>query len=527
MKPLKSSQVDLAIVGGGINGAGLALLAAKAGLSVALFEKDDFASGTSSKSTKLIHGGIRYLEQYRFSLVFESLHERQKLLKLAPHLIHPISILLPCYKTDRRPPWMLKIGLWLYDILAGSSNIARHRWYSAEETKIIAPTLKTDGLKGCGLYYDAQVNDARLVLENILAAEEAGADCLNYCCVNQIDREEGFVRVFFQESRTKENGVLQAKCLVNAAGPWANQITKLISENALSLIRPTRGSHIVMPEVLSQHAVLIMTPKDNRIIFIVPWRGFSLVGTTDLDDPDDPNKVAPTEEEIQYLLREASRVFPGSIWDRNQVLSAFSGLRPLAWSGGEQASSLSREDKIQSEGNVISIVGGKLTTYRSMAEKAMRKILKITGQSKKIPRDLKLPGSIENSWDEFLKKNVPQWISTFKISESQANHLAGLYGQKARDVLALIEKDARFREPLHADRPELSAQVVYAVLSEKACHLEDVMLRRLEIGYSPQRWGSASEKASRLMAEQLGWDETNRLVELEHYRQSLFPTPDK
>jgi len=270
MKPLKSSQVDLAIVGGGINGAGLALLAAKAGLSVALFEKDDFASGTSSKSTKLIHGGIRYLEQYRFSLVFESLHERQKLLKLAPHLIHPISILLPCYKTDRRPPWMLKIGLWLYDILAGSSNIARHRWYSAEETKIIAPTLKTDGLKGCGLYYDAQVNDARLVLENILAAEEAGADCLNYCCVNQIDREEGFVRVFFQESRTKENGVLQAKCLVNAAGPWANQITKLISENALSLIRPTRGSHIVMPEVLSQHAVLIMTPKDNRIIFIVP-----------------------------------------------------------------------------------------------------------------------------------------------------------------------------------------------------------------------------------------------------------------
>ena len=237
-------EVDLAIIGGGINGAGLAAQAAQAGLSVVLFEKGDFASGTSSKSTKLIHGGIRYLEQARFGLVFEALHERHHLLEIAPHLVHPIPFLLPTYQGDQRPSWMLKIGLWLYDLLAGTKNIAPHHWFTPTEALEKAPGLNPAGLKGCGLYYDAQVNDARLVMENILAAEKAGAACLNYCQVNQLAQEEDGIRLFYQDQRTNESGVLKAKCLVNASGPWANQTAKLLSENVLNLVRQIGRAHV-------------------------------------------------------------------------------------------------------------------------------------------------------------------------------------------------------------------------------------------------------------------------------------------
>jgi glycerol-3-phosphate dehydrogenase len=525
MKPSEISQVDLAIIGGGINGAGLAAQASHAGLSVALFEKGDFASGASSKSTKLLHGGIRYLEQYRFPLVFEGLHERHRLMNLAPHLSRAIPFLLPSYKTDQRPAWMLKIGLWLYDLLAGAQNIGRHHWFSPGEALKKAPALKKDGLKGCGLYYDAQVNDARLVLENVLAAEEKGAHCFNYCRVTQIDGGSPLARVFYRDELSNESGVITASCLVNASGPWANQTAKMLSENALKLVRPTRGTHIVLPEILPDYAVLIATPKDNRVIFVIPWRGYSLVGTTDLDDPGNPDLTHPTEEEIQYLLSEAGRVFPGYEWNRNKVIAAFAGLRPLAWADDNHASSVSREDKILRDGNRLTIVGGKLTTYHAMASKALAQVLQILQKKPGGKWHDRLPGAPDKPWGLFLKEETSKWVSKYGIKESEASHLVHLYGQKAGDVLNLLEKNPGFREPLHPERPELLAQVAYAIQNEKAIHLEDVMLRRLEIGYSRQRWGPASEKASRLMAELLGWDESVRQKELELYKQRLYPQP--
>ncbi len=525
MKPSEISQVDLAIIGGGINGAGLAAQAAQAGLSVALFEKGDYASGTSSKSTKLIHGGIRYLEQARFSLVFEALHERRRLIELAPHLAHPIPFLLPSYQGDKRPGWMLRIGLWLYDFLAGTQNIAKHRWFSPAEALKIAPNLKAEGLTGCGLYYDAQVNDARLVLENILAAEKAGAHCFNYCRVVQIDKDASQVRVFFHDDRSNEGGVVTASCLVNASGPWANETAKLLSGDALKLVRPTRGTHIVVNQVLPTHAVLVTTQKDNRIIFIIPWRGYSLVGTTDLDDPENPDRVKPTEEEVQYLLTEAARVFPGSSWKRSGVLSAFAGLRPLAWSDGGHASSVSREDRILRSGNMLTIVGGKLTTYHAMAGKALGKVLNILGKNTGPKSFQPLPGTPPVPWDLFLKKESSRLAARHGVTETQAAHLVGLYGQRTSEIFELLEQDPSLREPLHPERPEILAQVFFAVKNELALHLEDVMLRRMEIGYSPQRWGSASDKVSKLMAELLGWDENVRQKELERYKQLLHPLP--
>src|ERR1700722_2117280 len=305
-------QVDLLIIGGGINGAGLAALAAHSGFSVVLLEKGDFASGTSSKSTKLIHGGIRYLEQARFPLVFEALHERSHLLKLAPHLGHPLAFLLPVYNVDQRLPWKLKIGLWLYDLLAGVHNIARHQWFSPSETLELAPTLRGEGLLGCGLYYDAQVNDARLVLENILAAEQAGAHCLNYHqALSTSDTNGSFTEIRFQDLQSGKENNISARCVVNASGPWANQTAKLFQTDSAPLVRPTRGTHLVVEQVLGEKAVLITTRQDKRVIFVIPWRGYSLVGTTDLDDSGDPDQTKPSEAEIDYLLTEAARLFPG------------------------------------------------------------------------------------------------------------------------------------------------------------------------------------------------------------------------
>ncbi|HTA77258.1 MAG TPA: glycerol-3-phosphate dehydrogenase [bacterium] len=526
MPHLIPSKVDLVIIGGGINGAGLAAQAAQAGLSVVLFEKDDFASGTSSKSTKLFHGGIRYLEQARFSLVFEGLHERNKLLTMVPHLARPVSFLLPVYKGDQRPAWMLKIGLMLYDLLAGSHNIAKHQWFSPQEALAKAPALRSQGLKGCGLYYDLQTNDARLVLENILAAEQAGAKCFNYHQVTDIDQEAAGYHVTYWDDLAQKTGTLFTSCLVNASGPWANETAEMISSGADKLVRPTRGTHIVVPEILTDHAVLITTKGDNRIIFVIPWRGYSLIGTTDIDDSTNPDSTHPTQEEIDYLIEQAARVFPGASLTKEKVISAFAGLRPLAWGNEKQASSVSREDQIIRKRRLITIVGGKLTTYHLMAQHALQQVMQILDR-KNPNRAASLPGLPDKPWVEFLKTSVANWMVAYDLTAAQADHLAHLYGQRAEQVLALTKENAKLKQPLHPDRPELGAQVIFAVQKEKALHLDDVMLRRLEIGYSAQRWGQSSETASHLMAQELEWDEDTRLKELEAYRTQLFPQPPR
>jgi len=521
----ETSEVDLVILGGGINGAGVAYQAAQAGLSVALFEKNDFASGTSSKSTKLIHGGIRYLEHFHFSLVFESLRERYRLLQTAPHLVRPLSFLLPCYLGDRNPPWMLKIGLWLYDILAGSHRIAFHQWLTQEQSLQKAPFLKKEGLLGCGVYFDAQVNDARLVLENILGAEEKGAACWNYRAVTQLNKAEDGYHVFYKDEKTGESGVLKARCLLNATGPWANLTAKLLGDDGVVLVRPTRGSHIVVSQVIPGHAVLITTPKDNRIIFVIPWQGFSLVGTTDLDDSTDPDHLVPTEDEIQYLLNEASRVFPGQSWERSKVISAFTGLRPLAFSTGDSASAVSREDRILAEGRLVTIVGGKLTTYRSMAEKALKKIMIILNKKAALPASDRLPGTPNVPMDEFLDTQKKQAAGKYFLAGDQFEYLANLYGQRAWKVLKLLEENPAWAERLHSNRPEILAQVVFAVREEKAVHLDDVLMRRLEIGYSPERWGEAAQKAAHCMEAILDWPKSRTKEEIQRYRHKLFPSP--
>jgi len=518
------SQTDLVIIGGGINGAGLAALAAYSGLSVVLFEKGDFASGTSSKSTKLIHGGIRYLEQGRLSLVLGSLRERRHLLECAPHLVHPLPFLLPVYRDDPRPAWKLKIGLWLYDLLAGPRNISRHRWYSPARIHDKVPTLRGQDLTGCGLYFDAQVNDARLVLENILAAQQAGARCLNYCGVTKVESAPDGFKVRYRREGGSIDGTLHTSFLVNASGPWANRTSEILPTHPQKWVRPTRGTHIVVPQVLPEEAILVQA-RDGRVLFVIPWRGCSLVGTTDLDESGNPDTLQPMESEINYLLKEASRVLPSLDWSRKKVISAFSGLRPLAWTEGGQTSSVSREDRIERQGRTLTIVGGKLTTYQTMARKALKLVQEALGRRKASHGFPSLPGTPQGPWGPFLRDTVSRWRVPNRVDPTLPYHLAKLYGAVGEKVLDLLRNDEKLREPLFNGGQDVAAQIAYAVREEKAVHLTDLLFRRLELGYGPHRWGPVAETASRVMARELDWSEEVRLAELDRYRKELFPAP--
>jgi glycerol-3-phosphate dehydrogenase len=521
----KPSQVDLAIIGGGINGAGLAALAAKNGLSVVLFEKGDFASGTSSKSTKLIHGGIRYLEHGHFPLVFEALHERHNLLKKAPHLVYPLPFLLPCYQTDHRKPWILRTGLWMYDSLAGLQNIHRHQWLTSQQVIQQFPQINAEQLQGCGLYYDAQTNDARLVLENIFAAEQAGAICMNYCQVLNVETHKTFIEVFYQ-SQPSQTQSLTASCLVNASGPWSNDLYQMIFKKKQTLVRPTRGSHLIIPKLLDHFAVLITNQQDHRIIFVIPWRNYSLIGTTDLDDSRSPDQVCPSQEEVNYLLHEAGRIFPSLRRTTPPILAAFSGLRPLASSDlYKSTSSISREDRIIQNENILSIVGGKLTTYQSMARKLLFKIFDILNLKHRPWLDTHLPGTPLMPWSEFLKEIPPQWSARYALAQDQIRFLINLYGQQAEKILNLTVENPRTAQPIHPDRPEIFAQILYAVQFEKAKHLDDVLLRRLELGYTPYQWGPMCTSIASYMAELLSWTPQQLQEELKTYRLKLFPFP--
>lgn len=521
---LVPARTDLAIIGGGINGAGLAALAAYSGLSVVLFEKGDFASGTSSKSTKLIHGGIRYLEQGRLSLVLESLRERRHLLDHAPHLVRPLPFLLPVYRGDARPAWKLKMGLWLYDLLAGPRNMSQHQWFSPARMHDRAPALRRQDLTGCGLYFDAQVNDARLVLENILAAQQAGARCLNYCGVTQAETVPDGFKVRYRREGGSIDGVLHASFLVNAGGPWANRISEILPSHPQKWVRPTRGTHIVVPQALAEEALLIQA-GDGRVLFVIPWRGCSLVGTTDLDEPGNPDTLQPTESEISYLLKEAAKALPTMDWSRKRVISAFCGLRPLAWKEGGQASSVSREDRIEGKGRTLTIVGGKLTTYQAMARKALKSIQATLGRRKASHGFPALPGAPQEPWATFLRDKVARWRVPHLVNPTLPYHLAKLYGATGEKILDLLRNDDKLREPLSNGLQDVAAQIAYAVREEKAVHLTDLLFRRLELGYGPHRWGTASETASRIMARELDWSEEVRLAELERYRMELFPSP--
>lgn len=375
-----AAEFDVIIIGAGINGAGIARDAAMRGLKVLLLDKGDIASGASSASTRLIHGGLRYLEHFEFGLVRESLRERETLLRIAPHLVKPLTITIPIYNQSKRGRATIRAGMIAYDLLSWGKSLPRHRMLSRAETLKQSPGLNQEGLLGAAQYFDAQVEFAeRLVVENVLDARERGAEVMTYAPVTKLT-VEGVE--FVSDGETH---FARASLIVNAAGPWVDQLLERAPVESERLIGGTKGSHIVVPPFpgASKSAIYLEAQSDGRPFFIIPWNGNYLIGTTDVRFEDDPDQVRSEWWEIDYLLAETNRAFPDAGLTHERILFTYSGVRPLPWTRNEDEQSITRRHFIREHPrmkNLLSIVGGKLTTYRSLAEGCVDLIFRKLGR---------------------------------------------------------------------------------------------------------------------------------------------------
>jgi glycerol-3-phosphate dehydrogenase len=488
---LARGQYDLLVIGGGINGAAIAHLGVCCGLRVALLEKGDFASGTSSKTTKLIHGGLRYLEHLEFDFVRESLKERAIQLKSAPHLVKPIPFIIPVYKTDRRPLWMMKLGVWLYDLLSTPYSLGHYRSLSAEEIVQLVPELNRDGLVGGVEYYDAQMDDARLCLENVLSADAKGAHVANYTEVVSFIKENGkVIGVQARDLLEKTTFEVRSKKTVCAVGPWSNLLLKMDNRHTKPRIRPTKGIHIVYRPQISPQALVIPSHQDNRIFFVIPWKGHSLVGTTDTDYTASPDEVGVEEEDIRYLLEESKRVFPQIEFKKEDIITTFAGLRPLVDHAG-QPSKVSRKHTIEETySGLIFVTGGKYTAYRKIAEECLRKFTPIP-----VDTDYPLYGAGE------IKETPQDAAKRCELPKETIELLMSQYGTRYQDVLRLTETDPQLRERLCGCSPMIEAQVVYAIQTEMAQTLDDIVWRRLGLGFYDCPTKNCREVIQRILKE--------------------------
>jgi glycerol-3-phosphate dehydrogenase len=372
---LSAGPFDLLVIGGGITGAGIARDAALRGLRTALVERDDFASGTSSRSSRLVHGGVRYLEHGYLHLVFESSRERRILLAIAPDLVHPLQFTWPVYRGARLPRWKIVAGLWLYDLLSLFRNAHPHRALSADAVLAEEPRLRRDTLTGGALYFDAATDDARLTLANVLSAVEAGAAAINYAAATALLTEEGRVCGATVHDRIAGTTFdVRARVVVNACGPWTDTVARLADPAAPPALRGSKGVHITVPaeRIGNRNAVTMLDPADGRVMFTLPGGDVTIIGTTETETTEDPHEVRPTAVDVQYLVDAANAFWPGAQLTISDVITAWAGIRPLIASHAANAGSASREHAITvGKQGVVAITGGKLTTYRAMAEEVV------------------------------------------------------------------------------------------------------------------------------------------------------------
>ena len=471
IEKFKNKNFDLLIIGGGINGSAIAHLSAKEGMKVALLEKGDFASGTSSKSTKLMHGGIRYLENLELDLVYESLRERYIQLTAAPHLVKPLQFIIPVYKKDKRPLWMMHLGVFLYDLLAGKYKIKKHKRLNKKEVLEKEPSLKKEGLLGGLTYYDAQMDDARVCLENVLSADEAGASVSNYVKTISFIKENGkAVGVIARDELGGEKFEIRAKKIICAAGPWTNELLRIDHHKAKKRIRMTKGVHIVYKEKITNSAILVTSKSDKRIFFVIPWKDKTLIGTTDTAHVGNPDFVKTNKEDIDYLLNEAERVFPGIQIDKEKIIHTFAGLRPLIRKWGSPSKVSRRHLFHETPSGIIFVVGGKYTTYRRIAELCVNKIKK--GSDGK---EFKLFGS------GAIKENPGAVASQYGVDIKLIQNLIKRYGARYKNVLELIKERPILKEKIFNNPPITGAEIFYSLKTEMAEKAEDVLDRRLSI----------------------------------------------
>lgn len=510
---------DLFVIGGGINGAAVARDAVLRGLSVAVIERADFASGTSSRSSKLVHGGVRYLQYGEIPLVLEACRERDLLrLRLAPHLVRAQPFIYPIYEDDDLPLWQLRAGLLMYDLLAGFHNVRTHRPLSVAAVREQEPALLAEGLRGGALYYDCWTDDARLTIETALAARRGGAATLNHVEVVALEKDSGgrLAAARVRDRFTGESQRVRARCFVNVAGPWLDRVRRLDDAGAPPRLRATKGVHAVFDRrrIGNRDAIVIRGVGDSRVMFAIPWQEQTLIGTTDTYFDGDPADVAADADDIDYILASTNRAFPNANVTARDVIATYAGLRPLVAPEDEMdESEVSREDEIfESPSGLISLGGGKLTTHRHVAERIVDQVARRVGRRVGPCRTMKVPlpgaaGMVAGS----VMDGPPA---------TGEEHVRARYGAAAAEVAATINGGPGGR--IVGDLPDLMVEVVYAVEHEMAMTLDDVLVRRVSVHLRSRERGERVARAvAAVMAEHLGWDNDRIEAEVVSYLASL------
>jgi len=524
---LRRDRFDVLVIGGGVTGCGVALDAAARGLAVALVEKDDIASGTSSRSSKLVHGGLRYLQQKEFALVYENLHERQRLLRNAPHLVHVLPFLIPVFGrsgvANRAYAKAIGSALWLYDLTGGWRVGKLHQRISRAEALAHLPTLRTDALVDAFLYYDAQTDDARLTLALArTAAIDHGACVVNHARVVELTRaNDGWVDGAVLAGDGCDGLSVRARCVVNATGVWADELRAMDHGPDTGSIRPAKGIHVtVAASALPCDVAAVLTANDKRSIFVVPWSAGALpltyLGTTDTDYDGPIDDPQCTAQDVAYVLDTVNRWVSRPLTTED-IVGSWAGLRPLLVGDdkGEKTKDLSRRHKVTtSPSGVVTIGGGKLTTYRKMAEDTVDVIVARIGGARRCPTK-RLPLLGAPGLDEVSQARL-------NLSPAVAAHLAGRYGTEARVVAALVASDPSLGRPIVAGLPDVRAEVVHAARHEMATTVDDVLARRTRLRLQARdASAAAAADVAALLAGELGWDSDEACRQTEAYRASV------
>ncbi|HKP16581.1 MAG TPA: glycerol-3-phosphate dehydrogenase/oxidase [Gemmatimonadaceae bacterium] len=500
---------DLLVIGGGITGAGVARDAALRGLRVALVEGHDYASGTSSRSSRLVHGGVRYLEHGELGLVFESSRERRTLQRIAPHLVRPLAFTWPVYRGARVPRWKLGAGLLLYDVLSLFRN-RRHERLDARAVHTSEPALRTEGLVGGARYWDAATDDVRLTLATVLSAQRAGAVVLNHASVVGLVRREGRV-TGATVTNTLDDGTatVHARVVVNATGPWSDAIERMADTRAGAGVRGSKGVHVIVARsrVGNTSAVTLTAPQDGRVMFVLPSGYYTIIGTTDTYDAEDPEDVHATRGDVTYLLEAANHYFPDAHLTERDVVSTWAGIRPLAAHGATGApSSASREHSIvESTRGLVRVTGGKLTTYRSMAEEIVDHAERLLGRSPTPSRTATLPlegGDLSDAQEEIAHAVAATG------DEMVARRLVLAYGTAWHGVWSLTQADPALAAVVEPGLPYLHAELLHAVTHEQAATLGDLLIRRTPVAFeTPDHGRSAARRISHVVGRWMRWSE--------------------
>lgn len=517
---------DVVVIGGGINGCGIAWDAALRGLRVLLVERDDIGSGTSSWSSRLIHGGLKYLEKLDIKLVRESLREREWLLGAAPHLVRPLRMILPFYSGGKHNPLMLEAGMIAYDVLSWDKSVPRHSVWSKRETLRRIPSLNSDGLYGAAAYYDAQVELAeRLCVEVALAARTAGATVLNHASVERLDVKNGAVRgVEIEDRLTGQRHFVPAKLVFNTAGPWVDGVLGSL-ESEPRLIGGTKGSHFIVDRFpgAPTDALYYEANSDGRAMMVLPWRGQIMIGSTDERFEGSLDDVGPSSNEISYILEETNFVLPKANLTAKDLLWGYTGVRPLPYTQDENEGDITRRhtfhDHAPRVSGLVSLLGGKLTTFRQVGEEATDLALKKlkVGKRRSATRRLLLPGAASMNPDLFAQSLA----ETSGLGRTISKRLVELYGSRARGIARRMADDRDMREVLDEESGLTAAEVAFVMEEEFAESLTDILARRTMVGIGPTLPDETIERVARAASGIRNWSDERTDSEVLGYRTRL------